>query len=76
MPLKEKKMSKHTHHQDRTEKINNKTHDTTLLQQKKTVLNDNSVQLEAYLIHQEKGGSALDNWLEAELILKNGGNVN
>ena len=68
-------MSKHTH-QSRTEQINNKTHDTTLLQQKKTVLNDNSVQLEAYLIHQEKGGSALDNWLEAELILKNGGNVN
>ena len=68
-------MSKHTH-QSRTEQINNKTHDTTLLQKKKTVLNDNSVQLAAYLIHQEKGGSALDNWLEAELILKNGGNVN
>jgi hypothetical protein len=76
MPLKEKKMPKHTLHQDRTEQINNKTHDTTLLQQKKTVLNDNSVQLEAYLIHQEKGGSALDNWLEAERILKNGDNVN
>jgi len=69
-------MSKHTNHQSRTEQTNDKTHDTTLLQQKKTVVNDNSVQLEAYLIHQEKGGSALDNWLEAERILKNGYNVN
>ena len=69
-------MSKLTHHQSRTEQINDKTHDKALLQQKKTVLNDNSVQLEAYLIHQEKGGSALDNWLEAERILKSGENVN
>jgi len=29
------------------------------------------IQLRAYQIHQEKGGSALDNWLEAELILTN-----
>ena len=63
-------------HQSTTEQINNKAYDTTLLQKKKTALNDNSVQLEAYLIHKEKGGSALDNWLEAERILKNGNNVN
>lgn len=69
-------MSKHTHHQSRSEQINDKIHDATLLQQKKAVPIDNSVQLEAYLIHQEKGGSALDNWLEAERILKNGDNVN
>ena len=30
-----------------------------------------SLQLTAYQIHQEKGGTALDNWLEAEQILKN-----
>jgi len=62
-------MSKHTH-QSTTEQINKKMQATSL-QQKKTVVNDNSIQLEAYLIHQEKGGSALDNWLEAEQNLKN-----
>jgi len=30
-----------------------------------------SSQYTAYQIHQEKGGSALDNWLQAEQILKN-----
>jgi len=30
------------------------------------VVDDNSIQLRAYHIHHEKGGSALDNWLEAE----------
>ncbi|MBF0387540.1 MAG: DUF2934 domain-containing protein [Candidatus Omnitrophica bacterium] len=29
-----------------------------------------SVQLLAYQIYQEKGGGALDNWLEAEQALK------
>ena len=28
------------------------------------------IQLRAYQIHQEKGGSDMDNWLEAERILK------
>jgi hypothetical protein len=35
--------------------------------------NDSSIQLRAYQIHQEKGGSDLDNWLEAEQSLKKGG---
>lgn len=30
----------------------------------------NSIQLLAYQIYREKGGAALDNWLEAERILK------
>jgi len=30
-----------------------------------------SIQLLAYQIYQEKGGNALDNWLEAERILRN-----
>jgi hypothetical protein len=34
--------------------------------------NDNSIQLRAYQIHQEKGGTDLDNWLEAEQSLKKG----
>ncbi len=29
------------------------------------------IQFQAYLIYQEKGGSDLDNWLEAERFLKN-----
>ncbi len=32
---------------------------------------DNAIQLRAYQIYQEKGGSDLDNWLEAERTLKN-----
>jgi len=32
---------------------------------------DNYVKLKAYQIHLEKGGSELDNWLEAEQWLKN-----
>ena len=32
---------------------------------------DSSVQLRAYQIYQEKGGPALDNWLEAEQTLRN-----
>jgi len=36
-------------------------------------LDDSSIQLLAYQIHQEKGGSDLDNWLEAERSLKNSG---
>jgi len=33
-------------------------------------MDDSSIQHMAYQIYQEKGGSALDNWLEAEHILK------
>ena len=32
---------------------------------------DDSIKLRAYQIHEEKGGSDLDNWLEAERSLKN-----
>jgi hypothetical protein len=32
---------------------------------------DSSIKLRAYQIHLEKGGSDLDNWLEAERCLKN-----
>ena len=34
-------------------------------------LKDSSIQLRAYQIYQEKGGSDFDNWLEAEQILRN-----
>ena len=33
-----------------------------------------SLELRAYQIHQEKGGSQIDNWLEAEQTLTN--NIN
>ena len=42
--------------------------------QTKAAGNDRAIQLRAYQIHQEKGGSDLDNWLEAERILSNGHN--
>jgi len=38
--------------------------------QTKAAVDDHSIQLQAYQIHQEKGGSEIDNWLEAERILK------
>jgi hypothetical protein len=38
---------------------------------KREALHHDAIQLLAYQIHHEKGGYALDNWLEAELILIN-----
>lgn len=38
---------------------------------KKEALHHSAIQFLAYQIHHEKGGTALDNWLEAERILKN-----
>jgi len=37
---------------------------------KKLADEDSSIKLKAYQIHLAKGGSDLDNWLEAEQILK------
>ncbi|MBF0485670.1 MAG: DUF2934 domain-containing protein [Candidatus Omnitrophica bacterium] len=39
--------------------------------QTKVACDDSSIQLRAYQIYCEKGGFALDNWLEAEKSLKN-----
>ena len=36
----------------------------------KVEIDIDSIQLLAYQIHQDKGGSALDNWLEAEQKLE------
>jgi hypothetical protein len=38
---------------------------------KKEAVHHSSIQLLAYQIYHEKKGAALDNWLEAEKILKN-----
>jgi hypothetical protein len=38
---------------------------------KKEAVHHSSIQLLAYQIYHEKGGAALDNWLEAEKILRN-----
>jgi len=34
-------------------------------------VDDGSIQILAYQIYQEKGGCALDNWLEAKQTVKN-----
>jgi len=51
-------MAKH-HHQSKAEQIDNKAHGAP-------PSDDVSIQIRAYQIHLEKGGSDLDNWLEAE----------
>ena len=38
---------------------------------RKEVVHHGSIQRLAYQIYREKGGDALDNWLEAERIFKN-----
>jgi hypothetical protein len=38
---------------------------------KEEAVHHSAIQLLAYQIYQEKGGTALDNWLEAERILRN-----
>ena len=58
-------MSKHTHHHQAFGVIKSEGVQTDV------AVEDKSIQLRAYQIHQEKGGSDLDNWLEAERSLKN-----
>ena len=58
-------MSKHMHHHQAFGVIKSEGIQTDV------AVDDNSIQLPAYQIHQERGGSDLDNWLEAERILKN-----
>jgi hypothetical protein len=61
------KMSKHVHHHLAFGVIKSEGIQTVV------ALDDNLIQLRAYQIHQEKGGSDIDNWLEAERSLKKGG---
>lgn len=74
-------MSKH-HIQNLAEQIANKGHGSAPFHQEnmnypgeiqaKVAENDSAIKLRAYQIHLEKGGSDLDNWLEAEQSLKKG----
>jgi hypothetical protein len=79
-------MSKHTHHETNQEQRNNKEHGAAPFHYDpykssgavksgdisvKVAENDSAIKLRAYQIHQEKGGSDLDNWLEAEGSLSN-----
>ena len=57
-------MSKH-HIENLAEQIANKGHGSAEADK------NSSIQLRAYQIHLDKGGSDLDNWLEAERSLKN-----
>jgi hypothetical protein len=66
-------MAKH-HHQSKAEQIDNKAHNAVTFHHERIsyranevpIADDSSIQIRAYQIHQEKGGSAMDNWLEAE----------
>ncbi len=74
-------MSKHHHIQNLAEQIANKGHGSAPFHQENTnclgeirakvAEDDSSIKLRAYQIHLEKGGSDLDNWLEAERCFKN-----
>ena len=79
-------MSKHTHHQSKAEQIDNKAHEKAPIHydpyqaseaaksediSTQVADKDSSIKLRAYQIHLEKGGSDLDNWLEAERSLRN-----
>jgi hypothetical protein len=70
-------MPKHTHLQSMEEQIDSKGHASAPfhhgkgLTQTNDSIDNHVVQLRAYKIHEEKGGSDLDNWLEAEQILRN-----
>ena len=84
-------MSKHTHHQSREEQIYNKAHGavpfhheekphrengpTKLEYDQRGVVSERHIQLRAYQVHEERGGSELDNWLEAEQIMMNPTNL-
>ena len=78
-------MSKHTHHETNQEQRTKKEHETSSFHYDPYQSNgakksqdistkadeDNSdIKLRAYQIHLEKGGSDLDNWLEAERSLR------
>ena len=56
-------MSKH-HHQSKAEQIDNKEHGAEPFHHEK-------IKDLAYHLYQEKGGSHLDNWLEAERTIRN-----
>jgi hypothetical protein len=57
-------MSKHIHHHQAFGVIKSEG------ARSNGAVDENSIQLRAYQIYQEKGGSDLDNWLEAEQGLK------
>ena len=80
-------MSKHHHQNKEEQinnRIKNRIHNRARIQQESMPFQKNrpmqseniqidnsSIQLLAYQIYQENGGPALDNWLEAEQILRN-----
>ena len=62
-------MSKHTHHETKNAYQSSGAKKSEDMSTRETIHNDD-VKLRAYQIHQEKGGSDLDNWLEAEQSVK------
>jgi len=70
---------KKQNHQVKAGEVFNKTHDVEPFYNEKAPfvaaesvkIDDSSIQLRAYQIHQEKGGTAVDNWQEAEQAIRN-----
>jgi len=58
-------MSKHAHHETNQEQKAKRSKDVPA----KKLVDDIAIQQLAYEIFQEKGGSELDNWFEAEQAL-------
>ncbi len=68
-------MSKH-HIQNLAEQMANKGHGSSpfhfiKIPSQAGVIDNSTIQLRAYHLHQIKGGAEIDNWLEAEKILRN-----
>jgi len=72
-------MAKH-HHQSKAEQIDNKEHNAKPFHFEKTPpsanvapvgSDDASIAIHAYHLYKDKGGSAMENWLEAEKTIRN-----
>ena len=68
-------MSKRHHHQNKTHETNRISTTTSIGPETESsesgfVPSYEDVQTRAYRIHQERGGSDLENWLEAERVLR------
>ncbi len=63
-------MSKHHHKTHPTNRVANSVPPMESVAQETFVPSYEEIQLRAYQIHLQKGGSDLENWLEAERLLK------
>lgn len=59
-----------TFHRESVSEYDSTSAESQNIPAKAKVVDSHSIQLRAYQIYQEKGGSDLENWLEAERTLK------